>query len=239
MSNELMALAGSAAFIGFMHTIFGPDHYLPFVMMSWARRWSGLKTAAVTFLCGLGHIGSSVLLGLVGVAVGVAIKKLEIVESYRGNLAAWAMLAFGLVYMIWGIRRAYRGRRHKHAHSHGSRNMREHEHEHDHSLEHSHVHDGQVKRSITPWALFVVFVLGPCEPLIPLLTYPAAKDSGFGLALVTIIFGAVTVATMLTVVMIARLGVNLVPLGRVQRYTHALAGGTIASCALGILVLGL
>ncbi len=42
----------------------------------------------ITLLCGLGHIGSSVVLGLIGVALGLAVNKLEIVESVRGNLAA-------------------------------------------------------------------------------------------------------------------------------------------------------
>ena len=39
-----------------------------------------------------------------------------------------------------------------------------------------HVHiqvDTDSARSITPWALFVVFILGPCEPLIPILMFTA------------------------------------------------------------------
>jgi uncharacterized membrane protein len=88
MTAELNALIITAASIGFFHTILGPDHYLPFVMMSWARKWSGVKTTLITVLCGLGHIGSSVVLGLIGVSVGIAVNKLEFVESFRGNLAA-------------------------------------------------------------------------------------------------------------------------------------------------------
>ena len=34
MSNEIVVLAGVAAIIGFVHTIFGPDHYLPFIVLS-------------------------------------------------------------------------------------------------------------------------------------------------------------------------------------------------------------
>ena len=120
MTAELNALIITAASIGFFHTILGPDHYLPFVMMSWARKWSGVKTTLITVLCGLGHIGSSVVLGLIGVSVGVAVNKLEFVESFRGNLAAWLLIAFGLVYFVWGLRRAYRGRPHEHSHTHTS-----------------------------------------------------------------------------------------------------------------------
>jgi len=105
MTTELNALVIAAACIGFFHTILGPDHYLPFIMMSWARKWSTLKTGLITLLCGIGHIGSSVLLGMIGVSLGLAIKKLELIESVRGNLAAWLLIAFGLAYMVWGLRR--------------------------------------------------------------------------------------------------------------------------------------
>ena len=30
-----------------------------------------------------------------------------------------------------------------------------------------HMHPHLVGASLTPWALFVIFVFGPCEPLIP------------------------------------------------------------------------
>jgi hypothetical protein len=40
MAIELKALILTAASIGFFHTLLGPDHYLPFIMMSWARKWS-------------------------------------------------------------------------------------------------------------------------------------------------------------------------------------------------------
>ncbi len=77
MTAEQSALVITAASIGFLHTVLGPDHYLPFIMMSWARKWSRVKTIVITFLCGLGHIASSVVLGLIGVSMGLAVKKLD------------------------------------------------------------------------------------------------------------------------------------------------------------------
>jgi sulfite exporter TauE/SafE len=164
-------------------------------MMSWARKWSGLKTTLITILCGLGHIGSSIVLGLIGVSVGIAVNKLEFVEGFRGNLAGWLLIAFGLVYLVWGLRRAYRNRPHVHSHTHTSEAV--HTHSHSHHQEHAHVHNDTAKQSIAPWALFVIFVFGPCEPLIPILMYPAAKNSFFGLVVVTSVFGVVTLGTML------------------------------------------
>ncbi len=237
MTAELSALIITAASIGFFHTIFGPDHYLPFIMMSWARKWSGIKTSLITILCGLGHIASSVVLGLIGVSLGLAVKKLEIFESFRGNLAAWLLIAFGLVYLVWGLRRAFRNKPHAHSHAHAEQFV--HEHLHSHSEKHVHVHDEQKKANITPWALFVIFVFGPCEPLIPILMYPAAKNSITGLIIVTSVFGIVTITTMLVAVLIARTGINLLPLMKLQRYAHAIAGATIFLCGLSIQFLGL
>ncbi len=237
MTKELSILLTAAASIGFIHTVLGPDHYVPFIMIARARKWSLIKTGWVTFLCGLGHIGSSVLLGLVGIAFGVALNKLKFLESLRGEIAAWLFIAFGLVYFIWGVRRAIRNRPHQHWHTHG--NEGSHLHSHTHTDEHLHVHEKGGSPNITPWVLFTIFVFGPCEPLIPLLMYPAAKSSFFGLALVTGIFGGVTILTMLAVVLVASLGVNLLPIGRLERYTHAIAGATILLCGVAIKFLGL
>jgi len=237
MTAELSALIITAASIGFFHTILGPDHYLPFVMISWARKWSTVKTTVVTVLCGLGHIASSVVLGLIGVSLGLAVKKLQILESFRGNLAAWLLIAFGLVYLVWGLRRAYRRQPHAHNHPHGSQDS--HSHTHSHYREHTHVHNNKAALSITPWVLFVIFVFGPCEPLIPILMYPAAKNSFLGLVVVTCVFGTVTIATMLSLVLLSRAGVNFIPMAGAQRFAHAIAGATILLCGLAIQFLGL
>lgn len=236
MENELTVLMITAASIGFFHTLFGPDHYLPFIVMAKARKWSILKTSWITLLCGLGHILSSVVIGLVGIALGITVSKLNAVESFRGGLAAWMLTAFGLVYFIWGIRRAVKNRPHTHWHAHS--NQTEHLHPHKHSDDHLHVHDAE-KGNITPWILFTIFLFGPCEPLIPLLMYPAAANSLWGLVLITGIFGSVTIITMLSVVIISSWGINFLPLRKLERFTHALAGGAILACGLAIIFLGL
>jgi sulfite exporter TauE/SafE len=235
--NEMWILSATAASLGFVHTLLGPDHYLPFAAMARARQWTMPKALWITFLCGIGHIGSSVVLGLAGIALGTAVGKLEAVESFRGNLAAWAMIAFGLVYGVWGLRKALRGQSHGHEHFHGD--GAGHDHRHAHTDGHLHVHDGARPASITPWVLFTVFVFGPCEPLIPLLMYPAAKHSIGGMLLVTGVFGAATIGTMLAIVAATLLGLQRVPLGRLERFSHALAGASIFLCGIAVQFLGL
>ncbi|MFH1784610.1 MAG: sulfite exporter TauE/SafE family protein [bacterium] len=237
MTGELKLLTLTAASIGFFHTLMGPDHYLPFIVMAKARQWSMMKTTLITVLCGLGHVLSSIVLGLIGVMLGVAVTRLEIIESFRGNIAAWALIAFGLIYFIWGLRQAWRGKSHMHIHNHGEEDA--HNHEHNHTNAHIHVHDSQKSQSITPWVLFVIFVFGPCEPLIPILMYPAAKSSLFGVIWVSAVFSSITIITMLGVVLAGTLGVNFIPFKRLERYTHALAGAAISLSGMAIQFLGL
>jgi len=236
VDNSIIILCGTAASIGLIHTALGPDHYLPFIMMARARRWSMAKTAWITFLCGLGHVLSSVVFGLVGILVGIQVMKLEAFEAFRGSIAAWLLIGFGFAYFVWGLRRAILNRPHRHVHSHGDTGK--HEHDHIHLSDHAHVHD-EKKTNMTPWILFTIFVFGPCEPLIPLLMYPAAESSILGTILVAAVFSAVTIGAMLAIVLFSTWGVSFAKLGRLERYTHAMAGGTICLSGLAIQFLGL
>lgn len=237
ISSEIWILAGTAVFLGFFHTLVGPDHYLPFIAMAKARQWPMRKTLAISFLCGLGHVLSSVLLGFVGLALGVAVSRLEAAEAWRGNAAAWLFIGFGFAYMVWGLHRAVKNRPHRHVHAHADGSV--HEHVHQHESEHAHVHERREKANITPWVLFTLFVFGPCEPLIPLVMYPAAKHSLLGVALVAGAFAFATIATMLAIIALSAWGLKFVRLGPLERYAHALAGGTIFLSGLAVQFLGL
>jgi ABC-type nickel/cobalt efflux system permease component RcnA len=231
MSQELIILLGAAATIGVVHTLLGPDHYLPFVAMSRARRWSTGKTAAITALCGLGHVAGSVVLGLVGIAAGITLKRLDFIESARGEVAAWLLIAFGLVYGVWGVARAVRSKPHTHNHFHADGTR--HEHKHTHSSEHAHVHESTAGNA-TAWTLFLVFVLGPCEPLIPLLMFPAAAHGAVSVVAVAAVFATVTIATMTAVVLLSMLGLRALPATSSGRYGHAIAGAVILLCGVAI-----
>jgi len=92
---------------------------------------------------------------------------------------------------------------------------------------------------MTPWVLFVIFLFGPCEALIPLLMFPAATASWGSLLLVSGTFGLVTVGTMLGVVFASLEGLQLLAFPRIERFSHVFAGGTILLCGLAIEFLGL
>jgi sulfite exporter TauE/SafE len=234
MDGLTLTMVLGAAGLALLHTAIGPDHYLPFVMLGRARRWSLRRTLSITALCGLGHVLSSLLLGGLGIAFGLAVGAIEDVEGRRGDLAAWALFWVGVAYALWGIRHARRRRIGLELHRHG-----EVVHLHgdgDHGHAHTHAQTGE---GTTFWALFIVFVLGPCEPLIPLFALPASQGD-WGAALVAgLVFGVVTIAAMLAITAAMLAGAARLPLGPLERWSHALAGGVIASSAGAVLFLGL
>ena len=245
MPSDALFLFLTAASVGVVHTLLGPDHYLPFIFMSRALGWSRRRTFLVTLVCGIGHVLGSIALGAVGIACGVVLTRLEFIESARADVGAWLMIAFGIAYTAWGVRRAHRQRPHAHVHAHPDGVV--HRHDHVHADEHVHVHargphahTGAPRlATVTPWILFTIFVFGPCEALIPLLMYPASQQSVLGTVGVTAVFAVATLATMSALVMLGDLGLERLRLTRLERYTHALAGSAIACCGLAIRFLGL
>jgi len=237
MTQGIQVLTITAASIALFHTLLGPDHYLPFIVMSKAGRWSMMKTVWITLLCGFGHIAGSVVLGFLGIVLGLGVNKITNLEAGRGSLAAWMLIAFGFAYLVWGIRNVYRNKKHIHLHVHQDGTY--HTHTHNHRKEHTHLHEEKVNKKLTPWVLFIIFILGPCEPLIPIVMYPAAEHDYVGLAWVTGVFGVITIVTMLSVVVVSTYGINFLPLGKLEKYAHALAGGTIMLSGMAIILLGL
>ncbi|MGE4286770.1 MAG: sulfite exporter TauE/SafE family protein [Phycisphaerae bacterium] len=228
----MFALMLTAAIIGFTHTLLGPDHYVPFIAISKARGWKLSRTLLMTALCGFGHVFSSVLIGGIGLLIGAALSKLEIFEGTRGDWAAWGLIAFGLVYMAWGLKKAFFQKRcPDHQHHHHVDGSHSHGHHHEHS------HEKMLNMSF--WGLFIVFVLGPCEPLIPLLMFPAAQMHIGAVLAVSAVFAVATIGTMLGVVFAAYKGLTLVPDHVFARFAHPIAGASILMCGLAMVFLGL
>jgi nickel/cobalt exporter len=236
MEEGLWWLVGTAVGLGFLHTLIGVDHSLPFVVLGRAQRWSLRKVLAITTACGIGHILSSVALGAVGIGFGVAVEKLNWIETSRGEVAAWLLIGFGLAYASWALCGSLRHRPHRHLHFHNE--DRGHVHDHSHEAEHLHPH-GLDRRALTVWGLFIVFVFGPCEPLIPLLMVPALKHSWAGVALVAAVFGVTTIGTMLALVTAGYYGLRPSYSSFLERHVHVIAGLLIAASGLAIKAFGI
>jgi sulfite exporter TauE/SafE len=234
--DEMQVLVISAATLGVIHTLLGPDHYLPFIVLSKARNWSRTRTMWITFISGVGHVGGSVILGLIGIAMGISVHRLEALEASRGSLVGWLIIAFGVLYTAYGIYKYVR----RDAHFHLPAFLR------PKSIRHRDLHlseqelDNEEDRSrLTPWILFLIFVFGPCEVLIPMLVYPAAEHSTLGIFLVALVFGIATIGTMMFVVFLGYKGFSLVRFKGREHQLHLYAGLVILLAGVGMTFLGL
>jgi ABC-type nickel/cobalt efflux system permease component RcnA len=223
----------TALIIGVTHTLMGPDHYVPFVALSKARKWSTTKTSVITATCGVGHVLGSIVLGAIGVAIGWSVGGLEAIESFRGEVAAWLLTVMGAIYLAWAIKRF--GRSHKHVHVHAHSDGTVHKHEHTHRQEHAHVHDEKAGvRSTTAWSLFIIFVFGPCEAFIPLLLFPSVQQNLQLAVVTTLVFAVATIGTMMVTVYALTKGLNFLPMKYFDRYGHIVAGLAILACGTAI-----
>ncbi len=237
MNQELLYLVITAATLGFIHTLLGPDHYLPFIVLSKSNNWSMGKTIKITLLCGIGHVGSSIIIGVIGIVLGWSVSNIELFEGFRGDISAWLLIGFGLAYCIYGCRKVYKNKQHTHFHKHENGVVHIHTHKHHHS--HTHLHIENSSNKISPWVLFVIFVFGPCEVLVPLLMYPASKNSTFSIILIALIFSLATILTMLSSVLLSVYSLQKISLKGLEKYSHIIAGASIAMCGMGIIFLGL
>ena len=232
--NEILLLSLTAASLGFIHTALGPDHYLPFIVLSKARNWSVPKTMWITFISGVGHVGGSVIIGLVGIALGISLHKLTFIEESRGNIVALLLIAFGLAYSIYGFYKFLKDGGHHHLPNFLiPRSLREIKHQVSHSPE------GKVDNTkLTPWVLFIIFVFGPCEVLIPMLFIPAVQQSTTGIALVALFFGIATISTMMFIVYLGHFGTSFLKFKSKEKYMHLIAGLVILGAGIGMQFLG-
>jgi sulfite exporter TauE/SafE len=231
MPAELQALVITAISIAFLHTLTGPDHYLPFIALARARGWGLGKTIGWTIACGTGHVLSSVLLGLGGAALGWSLSSISWLEDVRGGIAGWLMFTFGLLYMAWGFYRLRKNRPHKHFET-NDEGLYVYEHNHGQAI-------APMQRfKVTPWVMFIIFVLGPCEPMIPLLYYPAAQNSWWGMALLVLLYSSCTLLTMLALVLMGYYGMAFTATQKLEKYAHVLGGLTIFICGAGMLFMG-
>lgn len=188
---------------------------MPFVALAKSSRWKMAQLAFIATLAGIGHVASSLLIGVLGLWAGWAVLKMEGAEAWRGGVSIWLLIGFGMAYAIWGLKHA------QHPHPHVS------------------VQDAvKAYAAKKVWILMAILVFGPCEPLIPLMFL--AYEEGIGaIWAVCIVFSLVTIAMVVGQSCLAYAGMSLFRPKWMERYAHAMAGLAIVVTGLAVLVLGL
>ncbi|WP_276374262.1 hypothetical protein [Chryseolinea sp. H1M3-3] len=106
-SDTLSIIAGSLV-LSVLHALI-PNHWLPVLAISRKENWTLKQTTSVTFISGLSHALSTVIIGLIIGLLGV--KLAGNIEDFTHILAPVILISLGIFYI-------YQHYRHKHFHVH-------------------------------------------------------------------------------------------------------------------------
>ena len=143
-STGLWALMIATFTLAVTHSI-NPDHWFPFVMVGRANKWKVSWVLVLAVIAGIGHVGTSVVIGLVGVFAEKGTSK--DIAIFLENATPILLIVFGFSYAAYAY---YKQRVGAHGHSHGIPIINKwlgidpHAYDlpdHDHDGDHSHAHD--------------------------------------------------------------------------------------------------
>jgi len=250
MSTEIAALLVATFSIAFFHTM-SPDHWLPFVMVGRSQKWPILKTELVALAAGIGHVGTSVIIALIGIYIGSELSEhfASIAETATGS--ALIIFGFGYALYMWrkgghvhftiGGQRFTAGHTHVHVGDYPG-HADAHAHSHDElgpSHEHEHGHDADLPQGErAPYALIVIMGLTPCVALLPLAFAAASHGTQVTLGVI-ILFALATIIPILVLTFLGSKGLSFVRLSWFERYGDIITGVVIGCIGLMTMFLGL
>lgn len=232
-SATLTALAAAGFAAAFLHAAI-PTHWLPFVLVGRARRWSRGKTLGVALLAGTGHVLANTALG-----AGIAWTGAQFGDRAHEFLP-WIVGGLLVAIGLWfGWRQWHGGGLCHHPMPGGHHRASEdcgHEHEHSHF-------DVELKDSALAapatgdWAviggLLLMLTLSPCEGF--LLIYPVGVPFGVrGFVVLSAILAGVTLGAMALFTWLTLLGFEKFRLQNLEQREAGLLGAIFVT--LGALV---
>ena len=212
MANLFAYIIG-AAIVGILH-MSAPDHWLTLCVLARNKKWAPKKLFGISFITAIGHVGLSVVMGLVVVVIGRVFSHL--ISDYLDTGIGIAMIGAGLVVGIIPL-----VRRSGHHHDH---------HEHDHDEEKKF---GKLTSKVGYFAVLGA-ALSPDPSIIPI--YLSAISAGFYFALeLSVVFAAASIATLLLLVQLGTVGLAKSLAKIPEKYNDSMVGFVIM--AIGIYVL--
>jgi nickel/cobalt transporter (NicO) family protein len=244
MSATTPALFAAAAGVGFGHAVL-PDHWVPLAVLGRARRYPLAKIARLSGLAGVAHVLLSIVLGALIIVVGLQFR--SSVASAQDAIIGGLLIATGLGF---GVLQAT-GHGHHHHHDH------DHDHDHDHGGGHSdgdehrhgdaHEHhasasahrraDPDASRGVRRLAAIMVPFGAAASPDLTILpVFLAATTAGVATAVGSVlIFGAVTIGTIVGLTLGAAAGGYQIRGEWLDRWGNAVTAGVLV--VIGVLVL--
>jgi ABC-type nickel/cobalt efflux system permease component RcnA len=199
-------LVATVGAVGVLHTLV-PDHWAPIVVLARQHKWSVMRTARAAALAGVGHVTSTLLLGVVLWVVGAtaAARYGHIVSV----VSALALIGFGL----WI---AYGGWKETRAGAH-------HDHEHGGEPHSPAQHDTAGSRTA------LVLIVGSSPMIEGIPAFLAASTYGFTLlAVMAVVFALATIITYVVTCVTGVVGLRRTSLGPLERYGELISGALVA-----------
>ena len=204
----LVSLLVGGFVTAFLHAAL-PTHWLPFVLVGRAQRWSLGATLASVTAAGLAHIAVTALVGGLIVMAGLAL------DQWITGLLPW--LSAGLLFVM-GVFYLARASVRKPLPAGGP------------ELD---TPEQSVSQAAAFWGLVAVMAASPGEVLLPLYL-SSAEEGLMVLGLLTLVLAVGTVLGMTVFTTLARAGASILRLERWARYEGAILG--LALIGLGLLV---
>ena len=205
----LISLLGGGFVAAFLHAAL-PTHWLPFVLVGRAQRWSLMRVMTVAVTAGLAHIASTALVGSLIVAAGLALNAW--IGGLLPHLSAALLFIFGAFYLA-------RASLQKPITATGPE---------------AEVPEPAVSDRAAFWGLVLMMAVTPGEVLLPIYL-SSATEGVAALALLTFSFAAGTVLGMTLLAALASAGYSILRLERWARYEGAILG--VALILIGFLVM--
>ena len=206
--DVLLSLLGGGFAAAFLHAAL-PTHWLPFVLVGRAQRWSVGQMMGAVGAAGVAHIASTAVVGSLIIAAGLALE--QWITGLLPHLSAVLLFIFGAFYLVKSALR-------RPALAGGP------------SLE---LTEPTVGHAAAFWGLVAMMAITPGEVLLPIYMSSAQEGAGALVAL-TLAFLAGTLLGMGVFTALARAGWSILRLERWARYEGAFLG--IALIGLGLLV---
>ena len=204
----LVSLLLGGVVTAFLHAAL-PTHWLPFVLVGRAQRWSLATTLWSVLAAGLAHIAVTAVVGGLIVAAGLAL------DQWVAGVLPW--VSAGLLFVL-GLFYLTRAALMKPVPASGP------------DIE---APAATVSQAAAFWGLVAVMAASPGEVLLPLYL-STAEEGLMVMALLTVVLAVGTVLGMAVFTTLARAGASILKLERWARYEGAILG--LALIGLGLLV---
>lgn len=208
MADTLFAsILATGLLVAFLHAAL-PTHWLPFVLVGRGQGWGAGKTLSIAAGAGVGHVLSTMALGVLLTGAGIAM------EKKFGGLSPWLvsalLIGLGLFYLLRQVLR----RPHHHAAK-------------------PKLFTSDRAAVLT---LFTLVTLSPCEAFLPVYV-SGVRYGWLGFVLLSLVLTAATIAGMVLFTGVSLLGAKRLPLGLLERYEAGILGGALCALGIGILIL--